>query len=48
MTVEKRKTEKRMKRQESHVFIYAYPFCPHTKTGTYALPETSLANIKLT
>lgn len=33
MTVEKRKTEKRMKRQESYVFIYAYPFSPHTKTG---------------
>lgn len=33
MTVEKRKTKKRMKRQESHVSIYAYPFSPHTKTG---------------
>ena len=48
MTVEKRKTEKRMKRQESHVSIYAYPFCPHTKTGKRALPETSLTNIKMT
>ena len=48
MTVEKRKTEKRMKRQESHVSIYAYPFCPHTKTRQRALPETGLANIKMT
>jgi len=39
MTVEKRKTEKRMKRQESQVSIYAYPFCPHTKTGKCVLPE---------